>query len=115
MRKFAELDENNTVIRVLIANDQTWLEETLGGVWVESFDDGTRVRRAGAGFTYDAERDAFIPPKSFDSWVLDEDALFFVPPVVRPDDGKDYEWDEESVSWVEIVPEVTDLTEILDA
>jgi len=65
-------------------------------------DDEARQRKnyAGIGFTYDRERDAFIPPKPYDSWVLNEETCLWEAPVPRPDDGKDYEWDEETTSWV---------------
>ena len=104
MRKFAEIDENNVVIRVLVANDEAWLTENLDGVWLESFDDGTRVRRAGAGFTYDADRDAFIPPTPYPSWVLDEDTCLWVAPIAYPAEG-DHVWDEQAGDWVEVQDE----------
>ena len=59
-----------------------------------------RKNYAGKGFTYDRERDAFIPPKPYDSWVLNEDTCLYDPPVPYPDDGNDYTWDEETTSWV---------------
>jgi hypothetical protein len=65
-------------------------------------DDDARLRKnyAGVGFTYDRDRDAFIPPKPYDSWVLNEDTCLYEAPVAYPDDGNDYEWDEETTSWV---------------
>jgi len=71
-------------------------------------DDEARQRKnyAGIGYTYDATRDAFIPPKPYDSWVLNEDTCLWEAPVPRPDDGKDYTWDEETTSWV-VVEEPT--------
>ena len=64
---------------------------------------GTPLRKnyAGIGFTYDREKDAFIPPKPFASWVLNEDTCLWGAPVAMPDDGKDYSWDEAAVNWVE--------------
>lgn len=64
---------------------------------------GTPFRKnyAGVGFTFDEARDAFIPPKPFASWTLDEDTCQWQPPVARPDDGKFYLWDEEAGNWVE--------------
>jgi hypothetical protein len=64
---------------------------------------GTPLRKnyAGIGHTYDPVLDAFIPPKVFDSWVLDEISCHWVPPVPHPTDGKKYKWDEETVSWIE--------------
>jgi len=65
-----------------------------------------RKNYAGIGFTYDKDRDAFIPPKPYDSWVLNEETCLWEAPVSRPDDGKDYRWDEETTSWV-VVEEPT--------
>ena len=59
-----------------------------------------RKNYAGVGFTYDRDRDAFIPPKPYDSWVLNEDTCLWDPPVPYPDDGNDYTWDEGTTSWV---------------
>ena len=124
MAHWAELDASNCVIRVTVANDENdadgynWLIENLGGVWVQTsyntrggvhYTDGEpsedqskalRFNYAGIGFTYDEARDAFIPPKPFDSWVLDEDTCLWVAPVPMPDDGGQYTWDEDAVDWV---------------
>ena len=62
-----------------------------------------RFNYAGIGFTYDEERDAFIPPQPYASWVLDDYTCLWVPPLPYPEDGGQYIWDEESVSWV-VVP-----------
>jgi len=61
-----------------------------------------RKNYAGIGFTYDEERDAFIPPKPFESWVLDEDTCLWEAPVAYPEDGATYSWDEESGAWIEV-------------
>ena len=112
MAHWAEIDENNTVIRVLVgSNDEPdeghqWLVDNLGGTWVKtSYNGNIRKNFAGKGFTYNAERDAFIPPKPFDSWVLDEATCLWEAPVAYPEDGEEYGWDEESGSWI-VVPEV---------
>jgi hypothetical protein len=65
---------------------------------------GTPLRKnyAGIGFTYDRVKDAFIPPKLFASWVLNEDTCLWDTPVAMPDDGKVYQWDEATTSWVEV-------------
>ncbi len=68
-------------------------EHTLGG---EPF----RKNYAGIGYTYDEERDAFIPPKPFESWVLDEATCLWIAPVEMPDDGQAYVWDESAGEWV---------------
>jgi hypothetical protein len=64
-----------------------------------------RKNYAGIGFTYDAAKDAFIPPKPFNSWLLDEDTCLWNAPVAYPDDGGRYVWNEETTSW-DAVPEV---------
>jgi hypothetical protein len=65
---------------------------------------GTPLRKnyAGIGFTYDRVKDAFIPPKPFASWLLNEDTCLWNAPVAMPDDGKIYQWDEATVNWVEV-------------
>jgi hypothetical protein len=59
-----------------------------------------RFNYAQPGYTYDPDRDAFIPPKPFESWVLDEATCLWVAPTPMPEDGETYEWDEETTSWV---------------
>ena len=59
-----------------------------------------RFNYAGIGFTYDEGRDAFIPPKPFESWVLDEETCLWAAPVPYPNDGQDYTWDETAGEWV---------------
>ena len=68
---------------------------------------GTPLRKnyAGIGFTYDATRDAFIPPKPFASWLLNEDTCLWDAPTPMPQDGKFYNWDEATTSWVELAAE----------
>jgi len=61
-----------------------------------------RGNYAGIGYTYDATNDVFIAPKPFDSWVINEDTWLWEAPVAMPDDGKVYEWDEETTSWKEV-------------
>lgn len=61
-----------------------------------------RKNYAGLGYTYDAVRDAFIPPQSFASWTLNEDTCLWDAPVAYPDDGKPYYWDEATLAWVEV-------------
>lgn len=70
-------------------------------------DDGTPLRKnyAGIGFTYDKERDAFIPPNPYASWILNEDTCLWEAPVAYPDDGNLYDWDEDTTSWVEVTIE----------
>lgn len=115
MAHFAELGLNNTVLRVIVVHnnellDQNGLEQEhlgadfcrglFGGTWVQtSYNGNMRKNFAGTGFTYDSQRDAFIPPKPFDSWVLDEDTCRWEPPVPAPENGV-YVWDEPTLSWV---------------
>jgi len=64
-----------------------------------------RFNYAGIGYTYDEDRDAFIPPKPFESWLLDESTCLWKAPVDHPDDGQMYRWDEESTDWILIESE----------
>ena len=76
-----------------------------GSSWVETFFDGSqRYNYAGIGFTYDETRDAFIPPKPYDSWVLDEDTCLWAAPIAYPAEGV-HTWDEEAGGWVEVTDE----------
>lgn len=109
MSHFAELNENNIVTRVLVGNNDypnegyDWLIDTFGGTWVQtSYNATIRKNFAGTGFTYDEARDAFIPPKPFESWVLDEETCQWVAPVAYPTDGKIYTWNEENTNWEEV-------------
>ena len=125
MSHFAKLDENNLVTFVTVGRQEDdGLEEELnartgdvyrqtsyntrGGVHYtdgEPSEDQTQAFRfnyAGIGFTYDADRDAFIPPQPFPSWVLDEATCLWEAPVAYPDDGKMYTWDETITDWIEV-------------
>ena len=119
MAHYAFLDENNIVIEVIVGKDEgddgvDWEAHygafrgqtckrtsynTHGGVHSGG---GTPYRKnyAGIGYTYDAGRDAFISPKPYASWVLDEDTCLWNAPVPYPDDGGRYQWDENSLSWI---------------
>jgi hypothetical protein len=120
---FAVIDENNIVTQVLVieqevidtghfGNPKNFVQtsyNTRGGVHYGSDgqpDNGVALRKnyAGIGHTYDKERDAFVAPKPFPSWVLDEETCYWVAPVAMPDStnldpGLSYVWDEETVSW----------------
>ena len=61
-----------------------------------------RKNYAGIGYTFDEERDAFIPPQPFESWLLDEESCLWEAPVAYPSDGELYQWDEATLSWIEI-------------
>lgn len=108
MSHFAELDENNIVLRVVVGDNAmsdadalAWCEQNLGGRWVQTSYNG-RIRKnfAGTGFTYDQQRDAFIAPQPFASWTLDDETCRWVPPVPMPQDGAEYLWDEQTLAWV---------------
>lgn len=84
--------------------DGEWIQtsyNTLGGVHTNG---GTPLRKnyAGIGYTYDQTRDAFIPPKPFNSWTLNEESCLWDSPVPHPSDGKRYTWNEDSLAWIEI-------------
>ena len=121
MAHWAEIDSNNVVIRVLVGDNNdpagdegfSWLVNNLGGNWLKTsyntragihLEGGTPFRKnyAGVGYIYDEVRDAFIPPKPFESWILNEDSCLWESPIPYPNDGKDYYWDELQVNWIEI-------------
>jgi hypothetical protein len=119
MAHFAQLDENNVVTRVIVVHNN---DCTINGVETEevgivfcktllgantkwkqtSYNGNIRKNYAGIGYTYDAGRDAFIPPKPFNSWILNEDTCQWAAPVSYPTDDKRYRWNEETTSWIEI-------------
>lgn len=106
MAHFAEIDENNVVIQILVTDNNApnegydWLVENLGGTWIQTSYNGTiRKNFAGIGFTYHSERDAFIAPKPFDSWLLDEETCQWKSPTPYPDDGFTYFWNEAELAW----------------
>ena len=108
MSFWSELDCDNVVLRVTVGSDNDsdggydWLVKNLGGAWLGTFPGGAqRKNYAGIGFTYDADRDAFIPPQPYASWVLDETTCLWVAPIDYPADGGQYVWDELTTSWVE--------------
>jgi len=121
MAHFAQIDDNNVVTQVLVVSDQdagdgqNFLANTLGlgGTWIQTSyntsagvhsSGGTPLRKnyAGIGFTYDSQKDAFIPPKPYSSWILDEDKCIWNAPVAYPNDGKFYTWNEDNQSWDEV-------------
>jgi len=130
MAHFAKLDENNFVVFVTAGRDEDEDKEnelflrtgdvykrtsynTFGGIHYDSdtgepSEDQSKAFRknyAGVGFTYDEFRDAFIPPKPFFSWILNEQTCLWESPTPVPNDGKMYMWDENTLSWVEYSPE----------
>lgn len=119
MAHFAQLDENNVVTQVIVVHNNELLDngveseakgiefcQTLfpGTTWKQtSYNGNMRKNYAGIGFTYDHSRDAFISPKPYASWVLNEQSCRWESPVPYPTDGKNYTWDEATTSWIEVV------------
>ena len=110
MAHYAFLDENNTVTEVIVGIDETELIEGLEPeTWYANFrgqkcvrtsyNNNIRYNYAGIGFKYDEKRDAFIPPKPYDSWILDEATCRWVAPVPYPQDEQNYRWNESIVNW----------------
>jgi hypothetical protein len=109
MSHFAELDENNIVLRVLVGDNNLpnegydWFVENLGGTWVQtSYNATIRKNFAGIGYTYDEEMDAFIAPQPFESWTLNTQTAKWMSPTPYPQDGRLYRWDEENLTWKEV-------------
>lgn len=124
MAHFAQLDENNVVTQVIVVSNNELLDASgvereemgigfcqrlFGGNWKQtSYNHNFRKRYAGIGYTYNAELDAFVPPKPFASWVLDTEEATWKAPVDMPADAgqgnppKLYTWNEETTSWDEV-------------
>ena len=117
MAHFAELNDSNEVVRVIVVNDEdttdadgnekdaigeAFCADLLGGTWKRtSYNNNYRVRFAAAGDTFNADLDAFIAPSPYPSWVLNESTTEWEPPVGYPTEpGK--RWDEETTSWVDV-------------
>lgn len=114
MSHFAKV-QDGIVTQVIVAEPEFFetFVDTSPGEWIQTSYNthggvhatgGTPLRKnyAGIGFTYDRTRDAFIPPKPFASWVLNEETCLWDAPVAYPTDGKRYTWDEATTSWVEV-------------
>jgi hypothetical protein len=110
MAHYAFLDENNVVVEVIVGIDETGLIEGLDTeTWYgnfrgkvckrTSYNGKIRKNYAGIGSTYDESLDAFVPPKPFDSWILDKKTCQWNAPKPYPTDGKTYLWNEEKVEW----------------
>lgn len=111
MAHFAEIDENNVVIRVVVTDNNdpakdegySWLVNNLGGTWVKtSYNANIRKNFAGIGFTYNKKLNAFIAPKPFVSWVLNKETCKWEAPIPYPDDSKIYTWQESKLNWLEL-------------
>lgn len=124
MAHWSQLNENNEVIQVTVGDNNDpngdegyqWLLNNLGGRWVKTsynteggihLKGGTPFRKnyGSVGFIYDESRDAFIPPKPFNSWILDESTCLWKAPIPAPELNENtlgFRWDEETLSWIEI-------------
>lgn len=116
MAHFAQVDENNIVTQVIVIDNSDcgggdfpeseaigaeFCTNLLGGTWKQtSYNNNFRKNYACIGHTFDESRDAFIPPKPFESWVIDEETCKWVPPLPRPEGGVWF-WNEELMMWVE--------------
>lgn len=123
MAHFAQLDANNVVITVDVVDNNVvnnlpfpdseplgvaFLQKIYGSntIWKQtSYNNNFRVRYAGIGDTYNVALDAFIPPKPFPSWVLNETTYLWNAPAPYPDDGKWYSWDEATLAWILVDPQ----------
>ena len=122
MAHFAQLDEQNTVTQVIVIHNNecqiNGVENEDAGIafcrslfgsntnWKQtSYNGNIRKNYAGIGFVYDSQRDAFISPKPFASWVLNEISCDWDAPIPKPTDRKFYRWNEEQLTWVEVVNE----------
>jgi len=122
MAHFAEIDSNNVVLRVIVVDNKdtstpdgtevesigvAFCQRLFGGNWLKnSYNGNVRKNYAGIGYTYNAGLNAFVPPKPFASWVLNELTCQWQAPTPMPNDGKKYSWDEATTSWVETESEV---------
>lgn len=115
MAHFAQIDENNIVRQVLVIEQDvinTGLFGDPSSFVQTSYNTHAGIHRlggkplrknyAGIGYTYDSVRDAFIPPKTFNSWILNENTCQWEAPVNMPTDGKSYDWNEQTLSWIEM-------------
>jgi hypothetical protein len=110
MAHFAEIGEDNTVLRVIVADTKEWCENNLGGNWVQTSynthgnqhpeDRPLHKNYAGIGHYWDGV--GFYAPQPFLSWTKNEDTYLWEAPVAYPTDDKHYSWDEPTLSWVEV-------------
>ena len=111
MSHFAKV-ENGVVTQVIVVEQDVIDSGLFGTGWLQTsynthggqHPEGRPLRKnyAGVGYTYDSTRDAFIPPTPYASWVMDEATCLWNAPTAMPDDGKIYQWDEDTTSWVEV-------------
>lgn len=118
MAHFAEIGLDNLVQQVIVVNNTELLDENgleqealgqqfcrqlLGGTWIQtSYNAQFRKNFAGVGYTYDSQRDAFIPPQLYPSWVLEDATCQWQAPTPLPEDGNQYTWNEAAQSWTQV-------------
>ena len=106
MSHFAEIDNNNIVQRVIVAEQGFINSGAVGDSfrWIQtSYNNNFRKQYAGAGFTYDKVNDVFISPQPYPSWTLDSN-FDWVAPNAMPTDGQSYSWDEATLTWIVVTP-----------
>lgn len=107
MAHFAEIDSNNKVIRVIVAETKEWCENNLGGVWIQTsyntlggqHPEGRPLHKNYAGIGYDWDGVGFSAPRPFQSWIKNSETYLWEPPVPMPSDGQNYVWDENIQNW----------------
>lgn len=120
MAHFAEIDQFGKVKRVIVVDNKdtadalgvekehigaAFCEKLFGGTWKQtSYNGNFRKNYAGIGYDWDEARNAFVPPKPFNSWVLDENTCQWKAPIPMPTDGKMYSWNESTQAWDEVAP-----------
>ena len=119
MAHFAKIGLNNIVTEVLVVANRETMDsngvehesigvqflKTLTGheTWIQtSYNGNIRKNYAGVGYTYDSQRDAFIPPQPYPSWTLVEETCNWTAPVLYPADGNMYQWDEATTNWIQV-------------
>lgn len=132
MAHFAQLDDNNVVTQVIVVDNNelrdphtgeedeilgiAFCKKLFGGKWIQtSYNNKMRVRYAGIGYHYHPDIDAFVPPKPYESWVLNSETTIWEAPVPRPEltteqieAGSSYQWNEENVEWQIFTPQITE-------
>lgn len=105
MAHFAKINSSYLVEKIIVAEQDFINSGAVGDsfLWIQtSYNGNFRKNYAGIGYTYDKTRDAFIPPKPYPSWTLNEDTCLWECPVAYPDDGNMYQWNETDQQWDEI-------------
>ena len=114
MAHFAEIDADNTVLRVIVADTKEWCENNLGGTWVQTsynthggqHPEGRPLHKNYAGIGYKWDGVGFYAPQPFPSWTKNEDTYLWEAPVAYPTDGKAYVWNEDILNWEEVTPTI---------